>query len=294
MNMLIAIVSQILFSIVPPPAPPKDVPYDLTSPAWSLTLSPELHEISGIEVRDSLIACVQDEIGAIYYVHARTGAIVRKVQFGQPGDFEDLAFVNDTVFVLRSDGVLYAVPGNARDSVIARPIYTGITAKNCEGLWHDAKNHRLLIAVRGKSGKGKKYTDLREVFAYDLVSRRLSKEPALQIDIPAARAFALEKGIDLPVKYRKKGKIAERELKFSTSAIAIHPETGHYYLVSSKDRLLFVADSTGRFLAVQRLDPMRFLQPEGLSFSKNGDLFISNEGVHLQPTIYGFALKRRG
>ena len=42
--------------------------------------------------------------------------------------------------------------------------------------------------------------------------------------------------------------------------------------------MLMVLDRNGKVLDLQDLDNKLFLQPEGICFSPQGDLFISNEG----------------
>jgi hypothetical protein len=39
---------------------------------------------------------------------------------------------------------------------------------------------------------------------------------------------------------------------------------------------------------MERLNPDLFNQPEGITFMKNGDLFISNEGKKKSPTLVRF------
>ena len=49
-------------------------------------------------------------------------------------------------------------------------------------------------------------------------------------------------------------------------------------MISSVGKLLTIMDREGLILGVQALDPNLFRQPEGICFSPEGDLYISNEG----------------
>ena len=49
-------------------------------------------------------------------------------------------------------------------------------------------------------------------------------------------------------------------------------------MISSVGKLLVVLDRDGYILGVHALDPNLFRQPEGICFSPEGDLYISNEG----------------
>jgi hypothetical protein len=70
-----------------------------------------------------------------------------------------------------------------------------------------------------------------------------------------------------------------KEEKFKPSAAAIHPLTKELYIVSSVNKALVIADRNGKVRKVYRLDPGIFKQPEGITFSPAGDLFISNEAA---------------
>ena len=62
-------------------------------------------------------------------------------------------------------------------------------------------------------------------------------------------------------------------------------------MVSAKDNLLFAFNMDGNIEFMAELDPEIFWQPEGITFMKNGDMFISNEGKRKKqkpPTLIRF------
>ena len=64
-----------------------------------------LREISAIVYLDeNRFACVQDELGTIFIYNTETQKIEKEIEFAGPGDYEGLAIVNETAYVLRSDG----------------------------------------------------------------------------------------------------------------------------------------------------------------------------------------------
>ena len=76
----------------------------------------------------------------------------------------------------------------------------------------------------------------------------------------------------------KRLRIIESETSFQPSGIAIHPLTGEIFIISSVGKLLIILDRYGKVLDVKELDPVIFRQPEGICFSPEGEMYISNEG----------------
>jgi DNA-binding beta-propeller fold protein YncE len=62
------------------------------------------------------------------------------------------------------------------------------------------------------------------------------------------------------------------------SSIGIHPLTGEIYITDGPKSRLAILQPSGKILKVIELGK-EFAQPEGVSFSPSGDLFISNEGT---------------
>jgi len=85
-------------------------------------------------------------------------------------------------------------------------------------------------------------------------------------------------------------KLAPKETsKLQPSAARINPRMNKLFIISSAANLLVVADLNGKVESVHRLAPKLFPQPEGLTFNKTGDMYISNEGVTSKATILRFS-----
>lgn len=262
--------------------------YDLSAPFRLLTLPDTLHEISGITaVAKDRVACVQDENGIIFSYNLAAGKLESQYTFAADGDYEGIAKAGDTLYVLRSDGVLFKSVEGAK----ALFIHMHIPAPNNEGLCYDEAGHRLLIACKAKSGKGSEYKDKRQIYAFDLKSGTRLQEAVYEFDVPAIRQFVKARGVSLPLKEKKNG-TREEVFRFTPSAIALHPISRKLYLISSADHLLFVFDAQGKPEEVAKLDPKVFNKPEGIIFLENGDLLITNEGQHKKPSLLWF--KPRG
>jgi uncharacterized protein YjiK len=75
---------------------------------------------------------------------------------------------------------------------------------------------------------------------------------------------------------------------FAPSGIAIHPITSEIFVISSQGKKLLILSPEGKKNALIELNPKNFVQPEGICFTPNGDLFISSEGVNSNSYILKF------
>lgn len=246
--------------------------YDVNKPDDKQYLSPALHEISGIAIiEDNKIACIQDEKGVLRVFDFKTGRYILLQQFAGDGDYEDIALVGDSVFVLRSDGTLFQF--NFKNPEMETKKYeTGIPAKDIEGLCYDKKSNRLLIGTKSKIEKG-----IKAIYEFDLGKKELNPNPFISFDTDKLEKEIVEKGFRIT--YEKKG------LKLKISAIAINPKDNNLYLLSASEYLIFVFDMKGNLKEVCKLNPELHTKAEGIAFYENGDMLISNEGVDKDPTI---------
>ncbi len=267
--------------------------YDLTTPDKVYILPQILTEISGItEVDAASIACIHDEHETVFLYDINKSQIIRQVFTGVSGDFEGLARVNKTIYVLRSDGQLTEIAGFDSDKFKRTTYPTNIPWRDNEGLCYDSKNNRLLIAPKETPGKDSGHKDFRLIYAFSLSTKKSVPEPVLRLDLNAIKKFALDKKIKVPMKGKKDKKKEEPDIKLQISAIGIHPVTGRLYVLSGPERLLFVFDMKGHIVFMERLSGDLFKQPEGITFMKNGDMFISNEGKEKAPTLVRFNYKK--
>lgn len=260
------------------------VDYNYSNPTRRYELPSILTEVSGLVVKDSLtVVCVQDELGVLYDYSLSKKIIVAETDFAEPGDFEGITKVQDDYWVLRSDGVLFRVSPIKNNHVI-ESFPTQIPADNNEGLCYDAKNNRLLIACKGKIGKGKELKDKRRIYAFDLNTKVLSDEPVYDFDIAEVVDYVKREDLKVPTREKKKEEIPV--IRFRISAIGFHPITGELYVLSSADHMLLIYSASGQLLEVNLLDEEMYNKPEGISFFENGDLLITNEGQDKQPTLF--------
>lgn len=262
--------------------------YDISSPSSNLILPAILNEISGIVVVDSsTLACLQDEIGIIFFLDIRTARIINKVSFAGKGDFEALSLAGKKLYALRSDGILYEISGFNASIPGVKIIETGIPARNNEGLCYDSRSGRLLISCKD-SYIDDELKNKHLVYAFDIKSGKLVADPVIVFDVKQIRKYVKEYGI----KFQGIDEDETDKLGFKPSDIGINPLTGKLFLLSASDNALIVSDIKGRIESVQPLRKELFRQAEGITFNSRGDLFISNESAGKAPNVLRFNYRK--
>lgn len=244
--------------------------YDLGKPEKYI-MPDVLLEISGIAFRngnaDTLYA-QQDEEGKVYAL-APGQKKNRETRFGKRGDYEDIAIANGYVFLLRSDGTIFSFPEAELQSDHAGTVkeWEGLLPKGeFEGMYADTAAHLLYVLCKQCSeDKGSTM-----VTGYTL---RLGTDSILVRDA----AFSINSDLIFEKAEKKKG----RKQRFQPSALARHPKTGDWFILSSVNKLLVIVSAQWEIKGAYPLDPSGFRQPEGIAFDKDGNLFISNEGDEL-------------
>lgn len=229
---------------------------------WEMPKS--LIEISGLSyLDDQRFACVQDELGKIFIYNIRSSSVEKEISFGASGDYEELAVVGETIWVLRSDGKLFEVNKMNTSKPSVNEYSTQLTIKqDCEGLCYDKKNNRLLIAIKGAEPNTDNY---KGIYAFDLSSKKMDQQPVFKID--------------LQNKVFGNGSDKKKRNTINPSGISIHPANGDIYIIDGRNPQLLIIDAAGNIKKLYGLNSKDFSQPEGIAFNLAGDLFISNEGA---------------
>lgn len=222
-----------------------------------------LQEVSGIAwLSANRFACVQDELGKVFIYDTAKNKIEREIQFGPPGDYEGVAVADQSIFVLRADGVLFGIGDYTRDNPPIESFKTHLTKKeDSESLAYDSKHHRLLVGVKAADPGSDEY---KGIYSYDLRTKKMSETPVYKINL---KDKLLEK-------YVKK----KLQNAISPSDIEIHPVSGDIFVLEGTKPKLMIMGTDGIVKNVFDLKKSVFPQPEGLSFSPEGKLYISSEG----------------
>ena len=272
-------------------------PYNLDYPEKVHYLSISLEEVSALSYwRDNSLMCVNDERGIVYEYNLDMNKITQRYRFGKSGDYEGVEVVGEDIYVLSSGGKIYKimVSDKSESPVRVQTYSTPLSSRNnCEGLGYDRRTKSLLIALKGKAflRKGKK--GFRGVWGFSLINLKLDSLPRYVISLAKVREamYSWENKSEITLE-KKRSESGKRSINFRPSSISVHPLTGNIYLLGSVGKLLLILNHSGDLLGVVALDPILFKQPEGLCFSPNGTLYISNEGRGGKANILEFSYKR--
>ncbi|MEM9389336.1 MAG: hypothetical protein AAGA02_02615 [Bacteroidota bacterium] len=239
------------------------VPYAINSPSKTMALHYDLEEISGLSYYDeSTLLCVQDESGKVYFIDNESGEIKKELKFGKGGDYEGVEILNERIYVVASNGKLTSfLPDNA---VEATTVSTSLSIKNdVEGLGLLQGKLTLYCkadgAIEDNKAKGK------VAYFFDSDLNELVSSPAFSFKVKDLQKF---------IKHREHFNTLQ---DFDPSGVAEHPVTNDVYIVTA-DRALLVLSPDFEIKELVKLNRVIYKQPEGICFSPDGTLYISNEG----------------
>ncbi|WP_240663133.1 SdiA-regulated domain-containing protein [Mucilaginibacter limnophilus] len=254
--------------------PAKNPPgYDLSKPV-KYALPSTLTEISGLAFYkgdSKWVYAQEDETGRVYTFDLKDIHLL-DTKFAGKGDYEDIAITREQVVMLRSDGTLFVFPFaqlRNREASAVKTFVKLLPKGEYEGMHADEKTGLLYVLC--KNCKADKKDKATSGYIFKLLSGG---------NVQQAGEFSVR--VDTG---KKKG-------RFMPSALAKNPRTGEWYILSSVNKLLVVADVNWQVKDTYSLNSSLFPQPEGIAFDKQNNLYISNEGGSGSGTILKFIFKK--
>lgn len=269
--------------------------YDLDNPDKELKLPAVLKEISGIAVSDDgRLFAHDDEAGTVYELDAQTGGILKRFYIHEKrwygrdhvlDDFEDIAIAGKRFYMVTSAGVLYGFPEGEDEAAVEAVRYETFLNDlyDVEGLCYDPQTDALLLACKEYPEKislkelffdrKKAKSGLKPVYSFSLKTMSLDTNPRFLID-------------SKPLKKKSKDK------KFKPSAIAPHPRSGAFFILAARGRLLVELSPQGDVVAAVRLPLKDHPQPEGLAFTSDAEMLISNEGLGSGASLLRYSMSK--
>lgn len=236
--------------------------YDLSKPE-KFNMPESLLEISGITFfngSSDMLYAEEDESGRVYYLKLGDKQ-ANYVRFGKKGDYEDLGICNGQMVVLRSDGALFTFPfSKVKSAEVNAQKQDGILPEGeYEGMYADEKSKSLYVLC--KHCADDKTTKASSGYILSIQTNGSIKQMGtFSVDVKAIEKLA-----------------GQKKISFHPSALTKNQATNEWYILSSVNKMLVVADASWKIKAVYPLNSA-FNQPEGIAFDAQQNLYISNEG----------------
>lgn len=248
--------------------------YDLERrPTVQWKLPNRLREISGLAMTaDDRLLAHDDERAIIYELDLEAERIGKVFALGDPvvrADFEGVAVVGDTVYLVTSGGRLYETR-EVEDGAHARfnTYDTGVGSRcEVEGLAFEPDDRSLVLVCKTVSGDLLKGSVA--LFRWSIDRHALTPDSPLLIDRDAITD-------EIPGR------------SFNPSGIERHPDSGTYFVVAARQEVIVELSLLGDVLDIARLRGGTHRQAEGISFNSEGDLLLGDEGAgrRARLTIY--------
>ena len=233
--------------------------YDLEKVVKS-EMKKKLKEISGIHyLKDNLFVAIQDESGKIFTVNFTNSEITEELTFGENGDYEDVTLDDRNYYVLESVGKIYRVPRTGDTSQVKIFQIPFKKHMEFESIYLDQSGENLIMICKNCPGKNNltKYA-----YGFNLKKEVFADDALFIIDLSLIPG--LKNSEDVTIK---------------PSATAIHPIEKKLYVLCSVGKMLLVCNLQGKVEQAYPLNPEIYRQPEGIAFTPNGDMYISNEAA---------------
>ena len=247
-------------------------PHYIFSQVLSHKLDLKLREISGIawDSKNNMFLAVNNGSGKLFYLDKGMQLFPDEPAFGDAGDYEDVAIYKGVPYILRGDGQITRFIKDSSGKtfgVVAGKI--GLSGTNdFQSIYSDPDRKALVVLCKKCISDDENTVS---AFAFYPDSIGFINKPLFRIDAGEVRKLS-------PFKTSK----------LEPSGAAINPVTHQLYILSAASSQLVIADTNGRVESVFKLSKKLFTQPEGIAFSKSGDMFISNKGMGDKSSILSF------
>jgi len=217
--------------------------------------------------------------------------INRRIGYGKNADYEGVTFAKDDAFVLRTNGNIYRILAFDSGQPIRQKYKSLLNRKNnTKGIAYEPKKNRVLAICKDGYATGDgNFIEQLAIFPYDLDSNTVADSVAYSLNIDQLKRYA---ELAEPETYREVFPMFYisnlTTFPIYPSALAVHPKTGDIYIASGAGGLLFVLNSDGVLVHIERLRQDSYLQIEGLVFRPNGALLMASEGKDEPGELYEF------
>ena len=186
---------------------------------------------------------------------------LKEWRFDKQRDFEDIVYKDSTFYILVSNGDVDKLTFSGEKINVDKFEFPNASKKvnEFESLYYNADSNKMILMCKQCE------EDKKSVISSFYFNEN-NHEYAAYSKIETAPLFQ---------------KMGTKKEKIKPSAVAINPITKDLYVLCSVNKIIFVQDINGNIKDAIDLNPKIYKQPEGMAFTPNGDLIISNE-VYLE------------
>jgi SdiA-regulated len=220
-----------------------------------------LREISGLALTaDGRLLAHGDERGHVYVIDPQRGEVLAHFDVGESGthaDFEGITVADSTIYLLASNGTLYAFEEGAQGASVPYTAYDTRLGHECEfeGVAWERASESLLLAC--KVVKTAHLRDQLVIYRWQLGH---SERPRLStLTVPLSLVIGSNPWTTL-----------------HPSDITVDPSTGDYVLIASRERALVEITPAGDVVRSLPL-PGEHEAAEGVALTRDSILIISDE-----------------
>lgn len=230
---------------------------DFEDPAEELRLPASLREVSGLVFLGTRLLSHNDEDGFLVEVDTKDGSVIHWTHLGPDrvrGDFEGVAALGDTLYMITSGGTLVSFQEAEDDRPVPFEAISTEAEEVCE------------IEGLARSPAGELWAVCKNNYDRALEDglRILVVDPA---GAPARAALELTKA--------QLASVGIEDLR--PSGIEVTP-AGHTLILSARNHMIVELDARGRPIAWVELSGSRHRQAEGIALAADGSLWIADEG----------------
>ncbi len=236
--------------------------YDFANPKI-INLPEALDEISGIAYypKDTSVFAIIDEDGLLFKISLNQPDDVKEWRFDKQRDFEGLVYKDSIFYVMVSNGDIDKLTFIGDTIAVDKIDFPNASKKvnEFESIYFTGDSSKIVLLC--KQCEDDKKSVLSSFYLNDSANQFLDFHK-----IETAPLFQ---------------KMGTKKEKIKPSAAAVNPITKDLYVLCSVNKIIFIEDAQGKLKDVIKLNPKIYKQPEGIAFTPEGDLIVSNE-VYLE------------
>lgn len=234
-----------------------------------MILDKKLNEISGLHYlkNENAMLAIADNKQKIYRV-SQDGKVSNYFEndFAPQADFEDIAEIDSSIYVLISNGTIVELNKNDSGSNVKNYPFWSTEKNDFETIYYDSVVKSLIMIC--KKCKGETSKEIVSAYRFDIAGKQFETQPFYTISSKEVRNMLKDGKVD-----------------FTPSAAAIHPKEKRLYILASAGNLLVITNLKGKVQQVFRLNPSLYPQSEGITFAPDGDMYVANEAKLGKPSL---------